>query len=128
MKLTKYSKNRFFTSLNKYGVILEWGDVLYNYFVFGYQPGSFLTALLANDARDMIAHSHPSNSIEAMKSVVTWLNGELISGIGFGSYPAVKKWLAMTPKKRRRILEDLNLIYSEEQEIMMVLKDEPESF
>jgi predicted Fe-S protein YdhL (DUF1289 family) len=49
----------------------------------------------------------------------------LVNGVTHGSYEVVKEWLKMSAEERRAILEAVGLIYSEKQEICMILKDEP---
>ena len=125
MKLTKYSKARFMSNLAYYNVPKEWAETMYGYLVEGYPPGSFFTALLSNDAMEMIARSHPGNTITELKTLVTWLNNRAPSYTFYGSPEKVKAWLALSPKKRRAALEEQNLIYSEKEEIGMVLREDP---
>jgi len=49
----------------------------------------------------------------------------LINGTTHGSYEVVDTWLKMSAEERRAILEALGLIYSEQTEIVMILKDVP---
>lgn len=125
MNLTKYSKNKLMSSFALYEVDRDFADPIYNYLVFGWEPGSFFTSLLANDLMDAISRSHPANTIPALKKLVSWIVNELPYGVTHGSYEIVDKWLKMTELERRTILEQCKLIYTEKEEIVMVLKDEP---
>jgi predicted Fe-S protein YdhL (DUF1289 family) len=42
-----------------------------------------------------------------------------------GSYERVRTWMKLSDSERRKILEDSKLIYTEEEETWMILKDEP---
>lgn len=125
MNLTKYSIGKLMDSFAHEGIPKEWADILLNYLVHGFQPGSFFTHLLSNNAMGMIGASHEQNTMRALKSVVKWLSMQPFPGTFHGSPKAVKKWLAMKPSQRRKHLENIDLIYTEMQEIMLVLKDEP---
>jgi hypothetical protein len=124
MKLSKYSKSRMFSTFRDYNVPGEWSNVLFNYLVHGLDPGSFFTALFANDAMAAIGHSHTSNTIVSLKTVVSWLQEYMTEGEAFGSYQKVEAWLTMPSNQRRKVLETLRLIYTEQEEIMLILKDE----
>ena len=125
MKLTKYSKDKLYRSFDQYAVDKDYADPIYNYLVFGHEPGSFFTALLANDFMGAISHSHPANTISALKNLVIWIINELPEGVIFGSREVVNTWLSITDAHRRAVLEHHKLIYSEFDEVVMVLKDEP---
>ena len=125
MKLTKYSKNRLMGSFAKYEVDKDYAEPIYNYLVFGWEPGSFFTSVLSNDFMDAISRSHPANSIPALKKLVCWIVNELPEGITHGSYEVVDAWLKMTALERRAVLEQRRLIFAEKEEIVLILKDEP---
>ena len=42
----------------------------------------------------------------------------------FGSYQAVSDWCYMKPENRRSILERYELIYTEQEEVIMALREE----
>lgn len=127
MKLAQYSKNRFYKSFQDYGVPMEYAEPIYNYFVYGWQPGGFFTAMLANDFMGAISRSHPANTIEALKLLVTWLENSRSKHLIWGDYPTIERWMRASEVDRRPILENLNLIYSEKQEIWMTLKGEKDA-
>lgn len=128
MKLTAYSKNRFYKTFSDYEVPKEWADVMFNYLVHGFPPGSFFTALLANDAMNMLGHSHPSNTIPALKNLAVWIQNYIYyadrNNVAAGSYAIVDDWIKMSTSQRRAFLERRVLVYTEQEEIMMVLKGE----
>jgi hypothetical protein len=124
MKLSNNSKYLFYRSSKEWEVDMEYAQVMYNYFVHGFQPGGFFTALLANDAFNALSRSHPGNTVQALKNLVNWLGNLPLRGVAYGSYPAVEGWLTATPDFRREILEKAYLILPEQDEIMMVLRGE----
>lgn len=112
-------------SLAQYEVPREYADNVYNYLVYGFEPGSFYTSVFANDFMGAMTHSHPGNSILGLKYLSIWVGNHLPKKVAWGSYECVERWLKMREHNRRSVLENLNLIYTEQQEIVMVLKDEP---
>ena len=124
MNLTKYSRNKLLSTFKTWDVPKDFADPMFNYLVHGYNPGSCFTSVLANDFDGAIARSHPSNTIEAFKALVKWIR-DTMPAEAFGSYQEVSDWCYLKPDKRRSILEGLDLIYTEEQEIWLVLKEEP---
>ena len=124
MKLGKHSKLLIFNSFYEYGVSKEHALIMYAYLVGGLNQGSFMTSLLANDAQTMLQRSHPSNSITDLKLLAVWLANRG-HGIFHGSYQAVNRWVNTPEDERRKILEKMRLIYAEQDEIMMELKDTP---
>ena len=128
MKLTDYSRNRLLATFHKWDVPKDFADPMYNYLVHGYSPGGFFTSVLANDFHSAIARSHPANSIEALKHLGGWIM-DCAPRETKGSYNNVEVWCSLPADVRRSILEDYELIYTEQQEIMMALQgqstDEP---
>ena len=122
MKLGKLSTNRFYSTALEWDVPFEYAEVMHNYFVHGFQPGGFFTALLANDAFGAFSRSHPANTIQALKNLVGWVNGMPLRSVAYGSYAAVDNWLTATPEYRRQKLVEANLIFEEQDEIMYILK------
>jgi hypothetical protein len=49
MNLTAHSRNRILKTFELWRVPKDFADPMYNYLVHGYEPGSFFTAVLAND-------------------------------------------------------------------------------
>jgi hypothetical protein len=123
MNITVYSNNRLRESARKWDVPGDFANPMLNYLVYGYEPGSCFTAVLANDFFRAMASSHPSNTVEAFKNLTGWIN-EHFPRQAYGSYEDVHHWIAIGPEFRRRALERCHLIYTEQQEIMMTLKGE----
>lgn len=124
MNLTVYSQNRIRETFSKWGVPKDFADPMYNYLVYGYQPGSCFTAILANDFIGAVRHSHPQNTVEALKALTGWMADTLPTSI-YGSYGKVDAWCDMTSAMRRPILEQHHIVYTSKEEVWMALKGEP---
>ena len=122
MNLTNLSKYKLYNRLKNYSVSKDYADPIYNYLVHGFNPGSFFTALLANDFMGAVSRSHPGNTIPALKNLVTWIVNELPIGVTHGSYEIVDAWTRLSTEERRVVLEQQKLIYSEKDEIIKILK------
>lgn len=120
MKLTQHSQNRMRGAASQWTVAEEYFDPLYNYLVHGFEPGSFWTAVLANDFARAIQHSHPANSIKALKNTVGWMQDQWPT-MSYGTVQVVHHWLELSAAERRTHLEQAHLIYTEQDEIMLVL-------
>ena len=121
MNITKLSKQRLTLTASRWSVPKEYFDPLYNYLVHGFEPGSFWSAVLANDFWRAIQSSHPSNDIPALKHVVGWIRDSFPSE-SYGSYQQLQSWIRLSSLERRFILEQQELIYTEQEEIMLGLK------
>ena len=129
MNLTKHSRNLLMSSFERWKVDRDFADPMYNYLVHGFSPGGCFTAVLANDFHGAIQRSHPMNTIQAFKALSGWMINELPLRI-YGSYDSVNNWLAATEEQRRACLEQHGLIYTEQEEMMLILQDAetPEPF
>lgn len=123
MNLTAHSRNRLLQTFADWDVPNDFAQPFYNYLVWGFRPGSCFEAILANDFAGAIVHSHPNNTIQAFKSLVGWI-GETVPEEAHGSYDKVKAWCDITPEQRRIILEHNRLIYTNKEEVVLILKDE----
>ena len=121
MKLTNYSCNLLMATFAKWDVPKDFSDSMYNYLVHGYSPGGFITSVLANDFHSAIARSHPVNTVNSLKSLGGWIL-DCVPREAHGSYNNVEVWCSLPADVRRTILEDCELIYTEQQEIMMALQ------
>ena len=124
MNLTKYSRNQLLKTFQTWGVPKDFADPMYNYLVYGYQPGSCFTSVLANDFYGAIRRSHPSNTVEAFKALAGWIN-DCVPSIAKGSYEVVEAWTNLSSSQRRAVLEGKGLIFTSEEESWMILKDGP---
>jgi hypothetical protein len=123
MNLTKFSKDRMTLSASRWTVPRDYFDPLYNYLVHGFEPGSFWTSVLANDFMNAVQHSHPSNTIEALKHAVGWIRDSFPEE-SYGDHKTVKAWIELDGHQRRMHLEAAHMIYTEQQEIMKGLRGE----
>jgi hypothetical protein len=122
MKLAKCSQDKFQATFETWRVPDDYANPIFNYLVHGWNPGSFFTAVLANDFRRAVQTSHPANTIPALKALSGWM-GDNMPHKAWGSYEDVKAWEAMTDDDRRELLEYRNLIYSEKEETWLILKE-----
>ena len=102
----------------------DFADPMYYYLVWGFSPGRCFSAILANDFAGAIARSHPSNTVTAFKALVGWIDSA-VPEEAHGSYDKVDAWCGINPEQRRIILEHNHLIYTNKEEVMLILKDQP---
>jgi len=124
MNLTKYSRNSILKTFNTWGVPKDFADPMYNYLVYGFNPGSCFTSVLANDFFGAIRRSHPSNTVEAFKALAGWID-DCVPSMARGSYDVVEAWTKLNDRQRRAVLEGKGLVFTSEEESWMILKDEP---
>lgn len=124
MEISKYSKARIMRSAVHWEVDKEYFDPIYNYLIHGFEPGSFYSALLANDMFRAMALSHPANSVQGLKKLTAWIRSTMGYGIFWGSKDVVDNWIRMADSQRREQLELLRMIFPEKDEIVKILKDE----
>lgn len=123
MELTKYSRNYFLQSLDSWDIPRDYVDPVFNYLVHGWQPGSFFTSVFANDFLNAMTRSHPANSIQSLKNLAGWILNSCPPEAK-GSYNAVDAWCQMSDQRRRQHLEQWGLIFTEQEEIVMALKNQ----
>lgn len=123
MKLTKYNRNRLLQTFETWRVPKDFAEPMFNYLVYGFEPGSCFTSVLANDFHGAIRRSHPANTVETFKALAGWIF-DTVPAEARGSYKSVDDWIKLTPELRREILERHNLIYTEEEEVMLILRNQ----
>ena len=123
MQLSEHSRNRLLHTFSLWDVQQEYRGHVYGYLVQGWPPGSFYTAVFANDFAGAMAHSHPSNRIDTLKYLSGWIQNHMPEQAR-GSYDAVEKWLGMSDDHRRTALERAELIYDTKTEVWLILKNE----
>jgi hypothetical protein len=123
MNITVYSRNRLYETFSKWDVPRDFADPMANYLVYGYEPGGCFTSVLANDFFAAMQRSHPANTVEAFKCLVGWIN-DCMPSEAYSSYNRVSEWLHLDEDRRRAILEKYELIYTEQEEVMLALRDE----
>ncbi len=121
MNISKMNRDRIMLTASQWTVAREYFDPLFNYLVYGFEPGSFWTSVLANDFMGAIQHSHPSNSIPHLKQAVGWIQDVFPKG-SYGDYRSVKYWCGMEPHLRRQHLEHHRILMTEQEEIMAALR------
>ena len=123
MNITVYSHHLMKESCERWAVPRDFADPMLNYLVYGYKPGSCFSAVLANDFFRAIASSHPSNTVEAFKALAGWIL-DVFPAEARGSYQAVDQWCQLDAVTRRAILERQGLIYTEQEEVLKILRNE----
>ena len=123
MNITVYSRNRLYETFSKWDVPRDFADPMANYLVYGYEPGGCFSAVLANNFFAAIQSSHPANTVEAFKCLVGWIN-DCMPSEAYGSDNQVSEWCCLPDGHRRAILEKYELIYTEQEEVMLALRDE----
>jgi hypothetical protein len=121
MNITKFSRDRMMLTATRWSVPRDYFDPLYNYLVYGFEPGSFWSAVLANDFMRAVQHSHPGNNIPALKSTVGWIRDNFPEE-AYGDSDKVILWQDLESVQRRQILESKDMIYTEQEEIMLALQ------
>ena len=116
-----YSKDKIYSSLAEWGVTGDYQHPIFLYLVQGFEPGSFFTALFANDAIDMLCRSHPANTITSLSSIAKWIRHSMPDE-AYGSYVAVDNWIKLSDTNRVAILVRDGLIFDGKTETMMALK------
>ena len=125
MNITVFSRDRLYKTFTQWDVPTDFADPMANYLVYGYEPGSCFTAVLANDFVGAIRSSHPSNTVEAFKALAGWLYSHVPSQ-AYGSYEQIRAWLDLDADERRAILEHNRLIYTAKEETWLALKGQEE--
>lgn len=123
MKLSEYSKNRLLHSFSLWAVEAEYSRHIYDYLVRGLHQGSFYTAVLANDFVGAMVRSHSGNRVDTLKVLADWIVNSMPAD-AWGSYDRVGLWLKTSPERRRKILEQCNLIYTTKEEMWLILKND----
>jgi len=121
MNITVFSRDRLYKTFTQWDVPTDFTDPMANYLVYGYEPGSCFTAVLANDFVGAIRSSHPSNTVEAFKALAGWLYSH-VPPQAYGSYEQVRAWLDLDADERRAILEHNRLIYTAKEETWLASK------
>lgn len=123
--MTDYAQcsiDKLHDTFSYWGVSDDFGDPLRNYLLYAYAPGSFMSGLLANDAKAMIGSSHPSNTVTEMKKVFGWLLDHAPAE-SWGNEKKVNAWLQKSYRSRRKILEKHQLVYSPHEETRITLSE-----
>ncbi|CAB4241686.1 hypothetical protein UFOVP71_224 [uncultured Caudovirales phage] len=124
MNIGIYSKNRILETFSRWEVPHDFAQPFYNYLVYGWEPGSCFSAVLANDFYNAMSHSHPANNVVSFKALVGWIR-DIMPRESYGSYHTVEEWTKLSASERRTSLENAGLVYSPEEEMILTLQGEP---
>jgi len=113
--LHKISYDRIKNSFKDCNVCDEYAEPIINYLVYGFNPGAFFTAVIANDFAGAMSRSHPANQVQELKYLVHWMNN-CMPRVSWGGYDIFYAWIDASEEYRRKILEDHKLIYTPHEE------------
>ena len=121
-KKTLIEMNGFLATFELYPVNDEWRDEIHNYFIKGWPPGSFHTAVLANDLTGAVFKSHPMNEWKQIREFVKWVFANAPDG-SWGSYENVDAWLKLSTATRRKICENIGWLVTEKELTWKIVSD-----
>jgi hypothetical protein len=127
MEIGTHSKRLALKTFVHWHVDRDYVMPLFNYVWMGLAPGGFFTSVLANDWGGAIQRSHPGNTIPALKNATGWIL-DRVPAVARGSYPAVEAWCYhLSDEERTQILLDHGLVLPPQRELLMVIKNTPDS-
>lgn len=124
MIVTQYSRVNILQTMEQWHVPKDYADPIYNYLVYGWEPGGFFTAVLANDWMGAIRRSHPGNTVDALQYISGWIV-EYMPKQCWGSYKKFDDWVNADDDYRREVLEKAGLIFNSKDETWMALQGKP---
>lgn len=98
----------FKASFDEFDVPIEMQEGFWNYFMYGWEPGSFGMAILRNDFRDAVCRAHPALSAEHLREIARWFYNVRLPD-AYGSNEKIESWMSLTNEQRREIMEDIRL-------------------
>ena len=87
---------------------LDCQEAIFNYLVYGWEPGGFLTAVMANDLLRAATVADVEN-VKRLAHVARFVVYALPQA-SYGSYDQVKTWLQLTDQEREEILVAAQLL------------------
>lgn len=99
----------FKLTLDDFAVPLEMQEAFWNYFMYGWEPGSFGMAILENNFFDAVLHAHHALSMDHMRGIVQWFHNTRLPRAAHGSIEKVEAWRKLSDNQRKEIMEDLRL-------------------
>lgn len=121
MDVGPHSRKQVMETLALWSVQKDHADCMYNYLVRGFEPGSFFSAVLANDWRRAVQSCHPNNTVESLKAVTGWIY-DCVPLLARGSPAAVRHWCNLSDTDRTQILLEHHIILSPKQETLLTLR------
>lgn len=91
-------KNTYF-NFDRYDVPTHSQESLINYFVHGYEPGGFMTAVLQNNLFGAASKADHVNK-QYLAQIASWIVNNAPQG-SWGSEEAVRSWLNKSPARER---------------------------
>lgn len=122
--LSDYSRIKVQATMELWNLPRDYAEPVYHYLVYGWDPGSFFSNVLANDFFGAMQHSHPSNQVDSLKNLVSWMKTSMPLQT-YGSHEKVQTWIGIDDSTRRTILEAAGLIYTEKEETWLALQGKP---
>jgi len=104
----------FFETFNYYPVGTEDQIELYNFFIKGWEPGSFHRSMFANDLSGAASHSHVGNCWENIMAVMKWLKA-YVPAQYWGNSAAIDNWRLIGNEARKRVCIDLGWVLTDKE-------------
>lgn len=89
-------------------ITMECQEVIFRYLVYGWEPGGFLTAVLANDLYRAATVADIAN-VDHLAYVAKFVVYALPQAC-YGNYDQIKNWLQLTDQAREEILVAAQLL------------------
>ena len=89
-------------------ITMECQEAIFGYLVYGWEPGGFLTAVMANDLLRAATVADVEN-VKRLAHVARFVVYALPHGC-YGNYDQVKTWLRLTDQEREEILVAAQLL------------------
>lgn len=99
----------FAASLDEFSVPVELQEGFWNYFMYGWEPGSLGLAILENDFCAAVCRAHPSLSAEHLRHIAKWFYNTRLPRSAYGSAKNILYWKSLSDEQRREIMEDHKL-------------------
>ena len=100
---------------------LDCQEAIFNYLVYGWEPGGFLTAVMANDLHRAATVADVEN-VKRLAHVARFVVYALPHGC-YGNYDQVKTWLRLTDQAREEILVAAQLLPDTFELIRLIAED-----
>ena len=89
-------------------ITMDCQEAIFNYLVYGWEPGGFLTAVMANDLYRAATVADIAN-VDHLAYVAKFVVYALPQAC-YGNYDQIKNWLQLTDQAREEILVALDLL------------------
>ena len=89
-------------------ITMECQEAIFGYLVYGWEPGGFLTAVMANDLYRAATVSDIAN-VDNLAYVAKFVVYALPQAC-YGNYDQIKNWLRLTDEEREAMLVALDLL------------------